>query len=106
MPKTETFEKRQDRLVREGKVTRFKVVMEFEVEVMGGKVPPVAITREAANLSHDVRDKLMKVLRKATGRKSLGIGQSGTSPSKSMYAVEGEDPFLEVTEESLKYKVK
>lgn len=100
------FEKQQNKLVREGKLTRFKVTMEFEVEVRGGKVPPVAITREAANLSHEVRGKLMKVLRKATGRKSVGIGQSGTSPSKSMYAVEGEDPFLEVTADSLKYKVK
>lgn len=100
------FEQQQNKLVAEGKLTRFKVTMEFEIEVRGGKVEGIPVMREAGNLAHEVADKLVKVLRKATGRKSVGISQSGTSPSKSMYAVEGEEPFLPVTEKSLKYKVK
>ena len=106
MTKAEAYDKRQDQLVVEGKLTRFKVTMEFEVEVRGGKVPPVAVMRESGFLAHEVAGKLVKVLRKATGRKSVGIGQSGTSPGKSMYAMEDEEPFLPVTPEGLKYKVK
>jgi hypothetical protein len=103
---THAYDVEQDRLVREGRLTRFKVTMEFEVEVRGGKVAPIPVMREAGELAHEVASKLVKVLRRATGRKSVGIGQSGTGPSKSMYAYEGEEPFLPVTDKSLKYKVR
>lgn len=96
--------KDQDTKALNGKITRFKVTMEFEVEVNGGKVEPVSTSRAAADLSREVAGKLVKVLQKTTGRKSLGICQSGCGIDKSMYAVEGEDPFLPVTEENLKYK--
>lgn len=86
--------------------TRFTVTMEFEVEVQGGKVDQVLVGRAAGNYSHDVRERLTKVLQKASGRKSLCIPESGLTLGKTKCVDPGQeapDPFLPVTAKSLGY---
>ncbi len=89
--------------------TRFLVTMEFEVEVLGGQVPPVAVMREAGNIARATAGLLIRPLIKATGRASVSIPESGTSLGRTKCVMPGEvaaDPFLPVTKASLKYRVK